>query len=608
MQEVHMKTDVLLMRFVGLFLAACLSFMLAGCSTPYMQDRKRDALDMVTLTLGNGLGVQAHAGPMQGGLLADEDLGGIRAGEQFGRFYVFSDYARRKYADTRSGTPDLKNMTFNFLLLGLDMFDGGRGRAQETSIRDRHKEVQGALIGPLWIPGQWIDNKSNEPAWPFIAQWTQLEATVGLWWSMRVGVNPGEMLDFLLGWATLDLYGDDAESKKARHAKEKAAKGLSSDGTPLKSGHPTFLIVAPVIGPLPGDLFKADATNAVSRPLDLLAWNGDIRDGWRDSATTNADLRIDAAFDADRKHWNVTYSVTNGPGGVVLSDTMLCEAPADGYAPSVSATFTNGYDLKKYVYVKSRNPEVYSRVMFVHGAEGGAVPALRVSCKTWTNPYGDRSLEFDERADGAGIAGGLAAAAKAALASGKYPERPDVGRLAEEALAARQKWMDEQERYQKSPEYLAKAAAQKRQVEKSLAWQKVLDSGKGLAPEVMSAMRKEAAGRAERGEPGYPVVARAVTGEYEPVPDADVTVHFTRDDARRTALPHTQERRTNAAGDFHFFIAETGMPVRVWVSAGRVRTNVSNSNFDPAKADTYVRRPPLFWFPKQPGGSAGGPP
>jgi hypothetical protein len=66
--------------------------MLAGCSTPYMQDRKRDALDMVTLTLGNGLGVQAHAGPMQGGLLAGEDLGGIRAGEQFGRFSFFSDY------------------------------------------------------------------------------------------------------------------------------------------------------------------------------------------------------------------------------------------------------------------------------------------------------------------------------------------------------------------------------------------------------------------------------------------------------------------------------------------------------------------------------------
>jgi hypothetical protein len=251
---------------------------------------------------------------------------------------------------------------------------------------------------------------------------------------------------------------------------------------------------------------------------------------------------------------------------------------------------------------------VYSRVLFVHDVNRRENQPLRVSCSAWTNPYGDRSLEFDERADGADIAGGLAAAAKAALASGKYPERPDVGRLAEEALAARQKWMDEQKRYRESPEYLAKASAQKRQVENSLVWQQVLDSGKGLAPEVMSAMRKEAAGRAERGEPGYPVVARAVTGEYEPVPGADVTVHFTRDDAQRTALPHTQERRTNAAGDFRFFIAETGMPVRVWVSAGRMRTNVSNSNFDPANADTYVRRPPLFWFPKQPGDPAGGPP
>jgi hypothetical protein len=240
MQEVHMKTDVLLMRFAGLFLAACLSFMLAGCSTPYMQDRKHDALDTVTLTLGGGLGVQAHAGPAQGGLLVSEDLGGIRAGERFGRFYSFSDYDSSKGAGARSGLifPDLNNMTFNFLLLGFDAFDGRQGRAPEASIRDRHKGIQGALIGPLWIPGQWIDNKSDEPAWPFIAQWTQLEATVGLWWSMRVGVNPGEMLDFLLGWATLDLYGDDAESRKARHAKEKAATGLPPDGTTLKPGHP----------------------------------------------------------------------------------------------------------------------------------------------------------------------------------------------------------------------------------------------------------------------------------------------------------------------------------------------------------------------------------
>jgi hypothetical protein len=41
MQEVHMETDGFPMRFAGLFLAASLSFMLAGCSTPYMQDREK---------------------------------------------------------------------------------------------------------------------------------------------------------------------------------------------------------------------------------------------------------------------------------------------------------------------------------------------------------------------------------------------------------------------------------------------------------------------------------------------------------------------------------------------------------------------------------------
>jgi hypothetical protein len=192
------------------------------------------------------------------------------------------------------------------------------------------------------------------------------------------------------------------------------------------------------------------------------------------------------------------------------------------------------------------------------------------------------------------------------LAAGRYPERPDIARLSEETKERREKRMAEekerQERYEKSPEYLEKVAADKRRQAKSKEWREIVEAGKGLAPGVMSVMREETVERAAESLPGYPVVARAVAGLVnDPVADAEVTVHFTRDDAQRTALPGTQTRRTNAAGDFHFFVEETNMPVRVWLSAGRARSSVSPNNFDPAKADTYVRRPPLFWFAAQPG-------
>ena len=50
--------------------------------------------------------------------------------------------------------------------------------------------------------------------------YTQIEVTAALLVSVRVGVNAGELLDFILGWTTLDLFGDDIAS--VRPAEEPA--------------------------------------------------------------------------------------------------------------------------------------------------------------------------------------------------------------------------------------------------------------------------------------------------------------------------------------------------------------------------------------------------
>ncbi len=41
------------------------------------------------------------------------------------------------------------------------------------------------------------------------AQWLSVQATVGFYYSLRVGVNLAEVVDFMLGWTTLDLMEDD---------------------------------------------------------------------------------------------------------------------------------------------------------------------------------------------------------------------------------------------------------------------------------------------------------------------------------------------------------------------------------------------------------------
>ncbi len=54
---------------------------------------------------------------------------------------------------------------------------------------------------PFWDP--------PPPEPPNPARWTQFEVAAGLLGGVRLGFNPGELLDFLLGFFGADLYGDD---------------------------------------------------------------------------------------------------------------------------------------------------------------------------------------------------------------------------------------------------------------------------------------------------------------------------------------------------------------------------------------------------------------
>ena len=49
---------------------------------------------------------------------------------------------------------------------------------------------------------------------PDASYYTQIEAVVGAGPSVRLGFNPGELLDFILGWTTIDIYKDDLERSK----------------------------------------------------------------------------------------------------------------------------------------------------------------------------------------------------------------------------------------------------------------------------------------------------------------------------------------------------------------------------------------------------------
>jgi len=46
---------------------------------------------------------------------------------------------------------------------------------------------------------------------------TQIEVVAGLGGTIRLGFNPGELLDFILGWVTIDIFNDDLEKFEKRN-------------------------------------------------------------------------------------------------------------------------------------------------------------------------------------------------------------------------------------------------------------------------------------------------------------------------------------------------------------------------------------------------------
>ncbi len=162
---------------------AAATLLLTGCAS-YWRDRGRDAGDMVGVSAGPGIGVTAQAGPAAAGL-------GMH--------------------------------------LGVDGWEDG------AVVTDQSSDVPGSFVGSAIIltrkyggeyaadrdKAYWVDTLGVFPIGPATgarmapSYFTKVEASVGLLVSVKVSVNPGEMLDFLLGFAGLDLYGDDVGARSA---------------------------------------------------------------------------------------------------------------------------------------------------------------------------------------------------------------------------------------------------------------------------------------------------------------------------------------------------------------------------------------------------------
>ena len=228
----------------------------SGCSagTGYWTNRLDDAKDIFSLTMGRGFGVKVQAGPVQADTMYNyASRYGLRGGEflpgrigHSGEYHVSEGnigvpllfcnteiFFPGKHAAARGKaycamTPLLPV----FILLPeahTTAYCNSCSRKRKAEQRKLQKEKYAELppeeqkkirggLAPLTKAEKKVLNealdKENSPNLPFDGQrawhkYSDIEVTAALGVGFSFGINPGELLDFLAGFAGFDLYRDD---------------------------------------------------------------------------------------------------------------------------------------------------------------------------------------------------------------------------------------------------------------------------------------------------------------------------------------------------------------------------------------------------------------
>lgn len=148
--------------------------------------------------------------------------------------------------------------------------------------------------------------------------------------------------------------------------------------------------------------------------------------------TLTCDLRIKATFNTNNATWIVVLSSGSTNGGIIVSEQLFYEAPKDGYQSEYTFVPEDRKPLKaKYVYLKSREPAIYTRLELDNCNAGKSFFRLNGEIAV-TNPYGDRNLEQATDLPYE-VTKQLTDEAKTAFRQNKRPQKPDLPKLVKEA-------------------------------------------------------------------------------------------------------------------------------------------------------------------------------
>ena len=142
------------------------------------------------------------------------------------------------------------------------------------------------------------------------------------------------------------------------------------------------------------------------------------------------DLQVKATVNANDTTWTAVLSPGNTNGGIIVSEQLLYEDPDTGYQTEYTFTPEDRKPVKaKYVYLKSRDPAIFTRLEIEH--INANKDFFRLSGKSVTNPYGDRNLEQATDLPYE-VTKQLTDEAKASFRQNKRPTKPDLPKLVKE--------------------------------------------------------------------------------------------------------------------------------------------------------------------------------
>jgi hypothetical protein len=183
-----------LSRIVLIVLIGFILLINSGCAPGYMQDRGNDALDIVDL-----------------GVIVNKD-----SKPQLGLYFDFFSITPIGYANVEGtsfgignrqvGKMDFINDSWGVIAWGSER--KGRGTFNPRDPHQARPDQAGLEEWPRFNAG--IPRLIAEDNSPPVLQYFECDRVIHLGWiGMYMTVRPLDIFDFLLGWTTIDIMGDD---------------------------------------------------------------------------------------------------------------------------------------------------------------------------------------------------------------------------------------------------------------------------------------------------------------------------------------------------------------------------------------------------------------